>query len=106
MAATVAGACFGARHLWQDIGLAGRQEVSALLARHFPALAAGNTRNLKWKRYLFLRLGQELGAPDLRPPRCDGCEDFDLCFGTPVEDARSSTVKRVASPRSAQGSPP
>src|SRR5262245_47879785 len=80
MAGTIASACFGSRHLWQDIGLDGRTEVSGLLKHHFTGLAAGNTRDLKWKRYLFLRLGDQLGVDDLRPPRCDGCEDFNLCY--------------------------
>ena len=84
-AGTVASACFGARHLWQDIGLSGRDEVSALLQRHFPRLAAGNTRDLKWKRYLFIRLGEQLGSPELRPPRCDGCDDYAVCFAPAPE---------------------
>ncbi len=87
MAGATGCACFGEHHLWQDLGLSGRSEVSALLARHFPELAAGNTRGLRWKRYLFLRLGDELGIDDLAPPRCDGCDDFRVCFGQAVNAA-------------------
>lgn len=82
IAGTLACACFGSRHLWQDLGLQGRAEVSGLLTHYAPALAAGNTRGLKWKRYLFETLGERLGRPGLRPPHCEGCEDFDLCFGS------------------------
>lgn len=78
---TVACACFGARHLWQDIGLAGRPEVTQLIETHAPRLAAGNVRELKWKRYLFERLGQTLARPGLRPPRCEGCGDYAQCWG-------------------------
>lgn len=81
IAGTLAYACFGRRHLWQDLGLQGRAEVSRLLLRYAPALAAGNTRGIRWKRYLFERLGTQLGRPGLRPPYCEGCENFDLCFG-------------------------
>lgn len=80
MAGTVASAAFGARHLWQDLGASGRPEVTGLLGRHFRALAERNARNLKWKHHLFLCLGEEIGMPELRPPRCDGCEEQRICF--------------------------
>jgi len=80
MAGTISCAAFGARHLWQDLGAAGRPEVTALLERHFRTLAARNVRNLKWKHHLFQCLGAQLGLSDLRPPRCDGCEEQPLCF--------------------------
>ena len=80
MAGAIASAAFGARHLWQDLGATGRPEVTALLVQHFPGLAARNVRNLKWKNHLFQCLGAELGLADLRPPRCDGCEEQPLCF--------------------------
>jgi nitrogen fixation protein NifQ len=80
MAGTIASAAFGARHLWQDLGAAGRPEVTALMERHFRSLAQRNLRNLKWKHHLFQCLGAQVGLPDLRPPRCDGCEEQPLCF--------------------------
>jgi nitrogen fixation protein NifQ len=80
MSGTIASAAFGARHLWQDLGATGRPEVTALMERHFPALAARNVHNLKWKNHLFRCLGAELGIPDLRPPRCDGCGEQPVCF--------------------------
>lgn len=93
-AGAIGSACFGEHHLWQDLDLSGRSEVSALLKRHFPALAAGNTRGLRWKRYLFLRLGDTLGIEDLKPPRCDGCDDFQVCFPPAGEPASSIAIKR------------
>ena len=85
MAGTIASAAFGARHLWQDLGAAGRPEVTALMERHFRSLAERNVRQLKWKHHLFQCLGAQVGRPDLRPPRCDGCAE-PLCFPDgPVE---------------------
>lgn len=80
MAGTIACAAFGARHLWQDLGASGRPEVTGLMTRHFRALAERNVRDLKWKHHLFLCLGAQIGMPELRPPRCDGCEEQRICF--------------------------
>lgn len=77
-------ACLGGHHLWQDLGLSGRPEVSRLMRLAFPTLFALNTHDLRWKRHLFLCLGQSLGQADLRPPKCDHCGDFDACMGMPA----------------------
>ena len=80
-------ACFGSHHLWQDLGATGRDEVSQLLKIGFPALFASNTRNLRWKRHLFLVLGEQLGRQDLRPPKCDHCDNYEACFGAAFQPA-------------------
>lgn len=83
MAGAIASACFGRRHLWCDLGLDGRPAVSALMATHFPALAAENApRHLRWKFFLFVRLGRYLGQPGLRPPHCRDCDDLADCSAT------------------------
>ncbi len=33
-----------------------RSELRVLLQTHFPELAAGNTRDMRWKKYLYKRL--------------------------------------------------
>ncbi|SFM38551.1 nitrogen fixation protein NifQ [Rugamonas rubra] len=81
LARAVGAACMGRRHLWQDLGLAGRDEVSALLRHHFQPLYAANTDDIKWKRFLFEQLGRTLGRPGLRPPGCGCCEQVGACFG-------------------------
>lgn len=81
LAYAVAAASFGQRHLWQDLGLAGRTEVGRLMGLCFPELAAHNTLDLKWKRFLFQALGERLDLPDLRPPGCGECENQADCFG-------------------------
>lgn len=77
----VACACFGQRHLWQDLGLGSREEVSRLFAERFCWLYIRNSSNMKWKRFIFQELAQHLGVPQLSPPGCSGCEDFQFCFG-------------------------
>jgi hypothetical protein len=81
LANVLAVACFGSRHLWEDLGANGREEVSRLMLLGFPALHDANHRSLRWKRHLFLVLGERLGREDLRPPKCDDCDQFDVCFG-------------------------
>lgn len=80
LAHALACACFGRRHLWQDLGLGGREDVSQLISKHFSGLHARNTQNLKWKRFLFQELGIRLDRHDLKPPACDGCDNYRSCF--------------------------
>ena len=84
LASWFSSACMGGHHLWQDLGVSARPEVPRLLQLAFPPLFASNTHQLRWKRHLFLGLGQSLGQPDLRPPKCDHCGDFDACMGMPA----------------------
>lgn len=83
LAHALAAAGFGTRHLWQDLGLSGRAEVSRLMRLCFPALARQNTADLRWKRFLFLALGKQLGRPGLIPPHCARCDEYAACFGSP-----------------------
>lgn len=87
LAAWLASACFGGRHLWQDLGVASRAEVSRLMHLAFPALSAANTLDLRWKRHLFACLGWLSGEAELRPPKCDRCGDFATCMGAPLPAA-------------------
>lgn len=81
VAGWLASACMGGHHLWQDLGLRERPQVTRLMHLAFPALHDANARNLRWKRHLFLCLGEALGRPGLRPPKCDDCGDFAVCMG-------------------------
>lgn len=82
LAHALAGACFGNRHLWEDLELAGRESVSTLLERYFEPLYLRNTSNLRWKRFLFVELGAALDIQDMRPPGCTQCDSFRQCFPT------------------------
>ncbi|XEN34901.1 nitrogen fixation protein NifQ (plasmid) [Ensifer sp. WSM1721] len=69
-------------HLWQNLGLYDRSELSRLLASHFPTLAAGNTNNMRWKRYLYRKLCEAEGFSQCTAPTCRGCIDFKTCFAS------------------------
>lgn len=79
----MAAACYGEQHLWQDLGLEGRDDASALMAQWFPGLFVLNSQDMKWKRFLFEQLGKRLGNPGFRPPECDHCDSFRICFSEP-----------------------
>lgn len=80
LAHALACACFGNQHLWEDLELEGRAAVSQLLEKHFAALHQANTEHLRWKHFLFARLGAALGIANLRPPGCHQCDRFAQCF--------------------------
>lgn len=81
LAQMLVAACQGGRHLWEDLGVWSRAELTALLRRHFPALARANHRDMKWKKFLYRRLCDLEGLTLCRAPTCDQCQDFSDCFG-------------------------
>lgn len=74
-------------HLWQDLGLNDRGELNRLLARHFRSLHAGNTKNMRWKKYFYRVLCEAEGFVLCSAPSCSVCTDFADCFG--AEDGMS-----------------
>ncbi len=81
MAAIVTAACMGGDHLWQDLGLWSRVDLSRLMTQNFPALAARNTRDMKWKKFLYKQLCEGEGVVVCRSPSCEVCVDYAKCFG-------------------------
>ncbi|BAP88478.1 NifQ family protein [Burkholderiales bacterium GJ-E10] len=81
LAHCIASAAMGEMHLWQDMGLPGRALLSDLFFNYFPTLAAGNTGDMKWKKYLYRELCERAGIRVCRSPRCDDCPDRARCFG-------------------------
>lgn len=81
LAAIVATACAGSDHLWQDLGLNDRGELSRLLVDNFPALAALNSSDMKWKKFLYRQLCAREGIYVCPAPSCGVCTDFARCFG-------------------------
>lgn len=77
----VATACMGNDHLWQDLGLPNRNSLSILLSAHFPQLAAKNTGDMKWKKFLYKQLCDRAGVLICKSPSCGICCDYDKCFG-------------------------
>ncbi|RQV08961.1 nitrogen fixation protein NifQ [Burkholderia cenocepacia] len=80
LASIIAHACLRPDHLWRDLGLDGRDAVSAMLARFFPTLAARNVAHLRWKKFLAQEVAASRGVPPGPAPGCPGCEDFGFCF--------------------------
>jgi nitrogen fixation protein NifQ len=81
MAEIVAVACLGNDHLWQDLGLWCRADLSKLMADHFAPLAQRNDRDMKWKKFLYKQLCQAEGIHTCRAPSCGVCTDYSNCFG-------------------------
>ena len=79
-------------HLWQDLGLTNRAELSQLMHRHFAALAARNDQDMKWKKFFYRMIcsGEEYRM--CSAPSCSECGDFDVCFG---DESGESILARV-----------
>jgi nitrogen fixation protein NifQ len=81
VAERVAVACLGDNHLWQDLRFASRAELSALMARWFPALVAKNHADMKWKKFLYKQLCEREELFICKAPSCAVCVDRPICFG-------------------------
>ena len=81
MADIVATACSGRDHLWQDLGLANRDELSRLMQVNFPELARANTGDMKWKKFLYRQFCSREGIYVCPAPSCGECKDYAKCFG-------------------------
>lgn len=79
--AIIVAACLGSDHLWQDLGLWSRPELSALLKHNFPELAERNYKDMKWKKFLYKQLCEAEGLYVCRAPSCEVCQDYTQCFG-------------------------
>jgi nitrogen fixation protein NifQ len=77
----VATGCMANDHLWEDLGLWSRRDLSELMMRTFPALAAKNDRDMKWKKFLYKQLCEQEGVYLCRAPSCAVCCDYARCFG-------------------------
>jgi nitrogen fixation protein NifQ len=80
LAQIVAYGCSGRDHLWQDLGLANRGELSLLMTTAFPALAALNTGDMKWKKSLYRHYCSREGIYVCPAPSCGECADFNKCY--------------------------
>jgi len=94
LAAIIARRSLEANHLWQDLGLADRNELGQMLRRHFPELVRRNQRDMKWKKFFYRTLCEREGVLVCKSPVCDYCNDFPLCFGD--ESGEALTTLAVA----------
>jgi nitrogen fixation protein NifQ len=79
-------------HLWQDLGLTNRGELSQLMLRHFALLARRNTQDMKWKKFFFRMICRDEGYRLCSAPSCSECNDFNACFG---DESGESLLARV-----------
>lgn len=96
LAAMIARRALRPNHLWQDLGLRDRRELSQLMARHFEPLARRNLRDMKWKKFLYRTICRDEGYTLCTAPSCSECDDFDVCFGEESGESLLATVRRAA----------
>lgn len=77
----IATACAGHDHLWQDLGLASRDELSRLMWVNFPGLARANSGDMKWKKFIYRQFCAQEGIYVCPAPSCGVCADYAKCFG-------------------------
>ena len=82
LAECVARACMGEDHLWHDLGLPSRAELSALLHKHFAPLATRNVNGMRWKKFFYKQLCEQIGIAVCRAPSCGVCAHYGDCFGS------------------------
>nr|WP_229167796.1 nitrogen fixation protein NifQ [Bradyrhizobium oropedii] len=94
LAAMIARRAIEPDHLWEDLGLRNRGELSRLLSRHFAPLAARNVNNMRWKRFFYRSLCEDEGLVMCTTPVCTQCNDFNLCFGEESGESRMAERRR------------
>ncbi len=80
MAHIVAYACCGRNHLWQDLGLENRAELSLLMNTAFPTLGTLNSGDMKWKKFIYRHYCSREGIYVCPAPSCGECADYNKCF--------------------------
>jgi nitrogen fixation protein NifQ len=101
LAAMIARRAQSANHLWQDLGLRDRGDLSRLMALHFRPLAARNTNDMKWKKFLYRMICRDAGYSLCTAPSCSECCDFEVCFGDESGESRLARVRLAEDSRSA-----
>lgn len=93
LADMVARRAMAPNHLWQDLGLRSRRELSWIMERHFEPLAQRNNADMKWKKFLFRMICRDEGYRLCSVPVCSECDDFDHCFGDESGESRMARVR-------------
>ena len=81
LAKLLAVGCMGYGHMWRDMGFASRAELRALLATASPKVVRRNTRDMRWKKFLYRELCKSEAGYVCRAPSCDACVGYAECFG-------------------------
>jgi len=83
----VAACCMGENHLWQDMGLGSRDELSVLMKKYFRPLFDTNVSDMKWKKFFYRKICEREGFMLCKSPTCGECADYRKCFGPEAADA-------------------
>ncbi len=81
-------------HLWQDLGLRSRRDLSELMARHFKPLAMRNKQDMKWKKFFYRMICADAAYSLCTAPSCGECDDFDHCFGEETGESLLARARR------------
>ncbi|MDR3739667.1 MAG: nitrogen fixation protein NifQ [Terracidiphilus sp.] len=93
LAAIVARRAMQSNHLWQDLGLTNRSELSALMQRHFAPLAVRNNQDMRWKKFFYRMICRDDSYRLCAAPSCSECCDFNVCFGDESGESRLARVR-------------
>ncbi len=81
IASILAATALRSSHLWEDLGLMGRQEVSQTINRNFPSLGRLNLGSkMRWKKFFYRKLCEKNGLNICRSPNCQSCDEYSTCF--------------------------
>jgi len=81
LARILARRCLRPNHLWQDLGLSSRGELTELMRRHFAPLTARNGGAMRWKKFLYRAICLDDHHGVCTSPTCAECGEFETCFG-------------------------
>ena len=95
LAAMIARRCKSPHHLWQDLGLRNRDELTTLMQRHFARLSARNNQDMKWKKFLYRMVCGSEGFTLCTAPVCSECPDFADCFGAEDGESRLAIARNT-----------
>ena len=98
-AAMIARRALEPNHLWEDLGLRNRSELTRLMGRHFASLAARNDKNMRWKRFIYRLMCENDGFVMCATPVCTNCADYNSCFGAEEGISRLSEASASQAPR-------
>lgn len=76
----IARACMEPEHLWICLGLENRDQLSAVLRRHFRPLADRNTSDMRWKKFFYKLLCDIEKVWSCRASACEICAHYGECY--------------------------
>lgn len=92
LAAMIARRAMEPNHLWEDLGLRDRSELTRLIARHYAPLARRNDKNMRWKRFIYRMMCENDGFVMCSTPVCSNCADYALCYGAETGTSRVASA--------------